>query len=93
MESNFLYGANQKNYAMRKDLGRYFKDINNISDYEIRNGMYSAVKVNVSCKKDDLFLFISNNLGFTRKGDKIVRKLEIASQIFTHRIILLIRSV
>ncbi len=76
MESNFLYGANQKNYAMRKDLGRYFKDINNISDYEIRNGMYSAVKVNVSCKKDDLFLFISNNLGFTRKGDKIVRKLE-----------------
>ena len=78
LEDGFLYGVNQKNYAMRANIGEYLGDINYISDYEIRNGMYATIEMNVSCKKEDLFAFIRNQLGFSRAGDKINKKLEIA---------------
>ena len=80
-EDGFLYGVDQKNYAMRKNLGENLGDINYISDYEIRNGMYSAIAINVSCKKEDLFSFIRTQLGFSRAGDKITRKLESAFEL------------
>ena len=78
LEDGFLYGVNQKNYAMRANIGEYLGDINYISDYEIRNGMYATIKMNVSCKKEDLFAFIRGQLGFSRGGEKINKKLEVA---------------
>ena len=76
LENGFLYGPDQKNYAMREKIGLYLGDINYVSDYEIRNGMYAAIEANVSCKKDALFAFVREQLGFVRVGDKITRKLE-----------------
>lgn len=83
MEDGFLYGPNQKNYAMRANIGEYLGDINYISDYEIRNGMYATIEMNVSCKKEDLFTFIKNQLGFSRGGEKINKKLEVAFILLT----------
>ena len=76
IEDGFIYTPNQKNYAMRRDLGSILKDINYISDYEIMNGMYSAIKLNKSCNKEDLYDFIRDQLGFNRAGDKITKKFD-----------------
>lgn len=81
MEDNFLYAPNQKSFAMRKDIGVYLGDINYISDYEIRNGMYAAIEANVQCKKEELFSFVRSQMGFNRAGDKINRKLEKAYEL------------
>lgn len=72
----FLYFPGQEYLAMREDAGAYLVDINYLSDWELRNGMYAAIEQNSSCKKEDLFAFIRNHLGFSRAGDKIVKKLE-----------------
>lgn len=87
-ENGFLYVGNQKNYAMRKKLGIYFENIDFISDYEIRNGMYAAIDANFQCKKDDLFTCVRENLGFSRTGNKIVAKFESAFKLLKPYIII-----
>lgn len=81
LEGDFLYAPGQKELAMREGLGRHWVDINLISDYELRNGMYAAIEHNVSCKRPDLYAFIRNQLGFERAGDKIITKLDNAFRL------------
>lgn len=86
-ENDFLYGKEQKNYAMREKIGMHLGDINYISDYELRNGMYAAVEINVQCKKEALFDFIRKNLGFDRAGEKMIKKFEQAYRLLLPYII------
>ena len=79
--NGFLYGPNQMEYAMRKGMGTVVGDISYISDYELRNGMYAAIQINVQCKKDDLFSFVRKKLGFSRAGDKMMSKFESAFKL------------
>ena len=87
-ENNFLYGPDQKNYAMRENIGEVLKDINYISEYELRNGMYAAVEANVQCKKEDLYSFIRDHLGFNRAGDKMTNRFDRAFELLKPYIII-----
>ena len=75
-DNEFLYTIDSKNYSMRKNVGIILGDINYVSLYEIRNGMYQAIEYNGKCKKEDLYLFMRNQLGFNRFGDKITKRLD-----------------
>lgn len=78
IENGFIYTKNQKRYAMRENIGSILKNIDYVSEFEIRNGMYQAIDLNMSCKKEELFAFIRNHLGFNRVGDKMNNKFELA---------------
>ncbi|MBR6071641.1 MAG: hypothetical protein IKP77_02265, partial [Acholeplasmatales bacterium] len=78
IENDFIYTKNQKRYAMRENIASKLNNIDYISEFEIRNGMYQAIDLNMSCKKEELFAFIRNHLGFNRISDKMTNKFELA---------------
>lgn len=80
-ENGFLYMNNSKQYKMRNNITLMIDDINFVSEYELRNGMYQAIEYFGTFKKDDLFAFIRHQLGFSRTGDKITSRLEKAFSI------------
>jgi very-short-patch-repair endonuclease len=85
--NGFLYGPNQTSYAMRQNIGAILGDINYVSDYELRNGMYAAIESNIQCKKEELFVYIRAQLGFSRAGEKMLAKFESAFKLLDSHII------
>ena len=66
---------------MRSKIGIKLGDVNYISLYELRNGMYQAVEYFKQCGKEELFAFIRTQIGFDRAGDKITKRLEEAFEL------------
>ena len=59
------------------------RDIKHIAPEELAGGMYEIIKQNVTVTKDGLYKYLTNLLGFSRKGDAIVEKYDQALSILT----------
>ena len=79
--NEFLYIDDSDLLSMRKDIGAILGDIEYVSLYELRNGLYQAIEYNGKCKKEDLFTFMREELGFARTGDKINKRLDKAFKL------------
>lgn len=80
-ENGFYYTRSSKELEMRSKIGIKLGDVNYISLYELRNGMYQAVEYFKQCGKEELFAFIRTQIGFDRAGDKITKRLEEAFEL------------
>ena len=85
---DFFYCYNQLNCYMRTNLIQYVKDINEISLYELRNGMYSIINNQGWATKNELFDTVRRKIGYLKSGDKIEKRLEEAFNLLRRHIII-----
>ena len=84
----FLYTNSSFNYAMRKNVGATLGDVEYVSPYELRNGMYAAIEYNGKCKKEDLYTFMRNQLGFSRAGEKMNKHFDKAFELLKEYVLI-----
>ena len=72
--NGFLYLNGKSDYVLRIP-GEYKRDIKYIALEELAAGIYAIVKQNVTANKEGVFTTITNQLGFTRRGDSIRTRL------------------
>lgn len=78
-KNGFLYLQGKTKYHLRVPGTK--RDIKYICPEELASGMYILIRENVSFPRDDLYKSLTNLLGFTRTGAKIVEQYDQALSI------------